>query len=84
MIKESILCCDYCKKIIEKVRYLESIVFYEKDKKNLHFYFCSWKCFFNKMKKVKTDYFISLPILNYRKDKETIPASEFWKCIKRV
>ncbi len=55
--------CDQCKKPIVPYRNderLEVSVFHKQAEVE-HSYFCSWKCVFKFVKKLKTDHFFTLP-----------------------
>jgi predicted nucleic acid-binding Zn ribbon protein len=83
MVKDSVVCCDFCKKILKETKYLNSTVFTTQNSEAVNYYFCSWKCFFKKMRNIKCNYFVSMPMLHYAKE-DGVPASEFWKYIKKL
>jgi len=82
--------CDECRKPIEYEvwgkshhDYLEITVFHNSSDSTEHLHLCSWKCVAKKLRKVKSDYFVSLPFLHYEKD--TVPgqrASDFLKLVR--
>ena len=62
--------CDQCKKPIQPYgnndERLEVTVFTHADGSNTkHYLFCSWRCVFAFLEKVRTDYFISLPYVSF-------------------
>lgn len=77
--------CDVCKKPIDyggqQRQYLKADVF-RRDKETQSLEFCSWKCALQGLKKVKTDYFISLPFLHYDDHQKGIRAKDFFDAIK--
>jgi len=78
--------CDNCKKPIilnsNSYRYLEANVFSKSEKEAERLQFCSWKCVFAKLRKVKSKYFITLPELFFDINKEGMTVKDFWECIK--
>ena len=86
IISEEVYGCDNCKKEIDMSKpesdYLKLQVFYQIAGVD-HLEFCSWKCLFKKAKKLKSDYFISLPFLHFDgKFKNGCQSKDFWKYIK--
>lgn len=85
MIQDELYGCDNCKKEIGDATkgltdYLEITAHYQKgDSKRLHF--CSWSCALTKLKKLKTDYFISLPFLSFDNKVKGQRPSDFWDAI---
>jgi hypothetical protein len=64
--------CDTCKKPIRNLAYdstkthndyLDFTVF-STDNNTTRYEFCTWKCALKKLKTIKTDYFINLPLLH--------------------
>lgn len=86
-ISDDVYGCDECKKVIDfnkkDVEYLEITVFNnDLDRDASRHQLCSWECVFNYLPKVESDYFVSLPYLNYDKEGET-SADAFFKALKR-
>lgn len=84
--------CDNCKTPINLIsgngkhrEYLEVTVFKEGAGSAKHLQFCSWKCVFAKLPKIKCDYFIDLPYLNYDGEvPEGQRAKAFFEAIKEL
>jgi len=76
--------CDNCEKEMDDGS-LDLTVFKKKyNTENKRYELCSWKCVFEVLKKVKCNYFISLPLLTYDKDKPLEQSAEaFFKFIKK-
>ena len=90
VIQEKSYGCDCCKKPIDELLnsgntkhndYLQVTVFHDGNKAD-DFQFCSWVCVFKKLKKIKTNYFITLPYLAYDQKEKGQTVKDFWKCIK--
>ena len=77
--------CDECRKPIDfggKQRmYLQADVF-RNSKPTQGLQFCSWKCALNGLKKVKSDYFVSLPMLHYDDHQKGIRAKDFFDAVR--
>jgi len=84
--------CDECKKpiaiAVEGKRhhdYLQVTIFQNPAHSTSSYrQFCSWKCTLRNLRKVKCNYFISLPCLQFEKD--AVPGQrvkDFFKAIKR-
>jgi hypothetical protein len=77
--------CDMCKQEIDMNMpgrdYLDATIFTHGDAA-VHLQFCSWVCCLNKLKKVKTDSFISLPFLSFDTKSPRMHAREFFKLMK--
>jgi hypothetical protein len=74
--------CDVCKKEInleEKSPYLDLTVFHN-DGTTESYQLCSWVCCLRKLKEVKTDYFVSMPMLHFDERGPT-GARAFFKAI---
>lgn len=83
--KQRIYGCDNCKVVIDMnnsdSQYLESIIHYNNDEsKRMHY--CSWGCFGENVKKQKSDYFISLPFVNFDVKKKGLRAKDFFDILK--
>ena len=80
--------CDLCQKPInlydaDKDRnYLMLTVFFNGNKEAVHKHYCSWVCCLKELRKIKTDYFVSLPYLHYDEKAVGMKAADFLKCIK--
>jgi hypothetical protein len=79
--------CDQCGKEIDlnkkNIEYLESVIFsHAENRESKRVQFCSWKCCLKFLKKTKTDYFISLPYLNFENKQKGIHARDFFKLVK--
>lgn len=79
--------CDTCKTNIDYLSggedrdYLEVTVFHSNNESR-HFQFCSWACVLDKLKTIKTDYFISLPFLKFDSNVKSLGVEGFWAAIK--
>jgi len=87
LIKDEEYGCDTCKTNIhylsgnDEREYLEITIFHhDNDTDRLHF--CSWACLFEKLKTLKTDYFISLPYLMFDSNVKSLGVEGFWEAIK--
>ena len=84
-IQERVYGCDNCKKVIDlnkkRIDWLEVTVFHQGSKAD-HHHLCSWKCVIRFVRKVKSDYFITLPFLHYNKGSPETRASAFLKLVK--
>jgi len=89
-ISEDTYGCDNCRKPISVEinnkrhnDYLQATVFSNSaSSESEHLEFCSWECALKKLREVKSDYFITLPYLQYEKD--CVPgqsAADFFKAI---
>ena len=86
LIQQELFGCDNCKKKFGSAKdgmgdYLELTV-HEHNGKHHRMEFCSWGCVFKKLKTVKTDYFVSLPFLNFDVKTKGQTPKDFWKAIK--
>jgi hypothetical protein len=79
--------CDACKKPIvfdqEERAYLDVTVFQQGDNVT-HYQLCSWKCVFELLKTVSSNYFVSLPYLLFDAKNERLNANGFFKAIKNL
>lgn len=87
IIQQEVYGCDVCKKEIDLnkkgAEYLDATVFHhDQEKAAEHMHFCSWRCVIRGLKKVKTDYFISLPFLHYGSGAKGLMAKDFFKFMK--
>jgi hypothetical protein len=87
LVEEEKICCDTCKKEIDQKKsvVLDCTAFWHHGPKDTErFIFCSWICFFKKMRNYKTDYFISFPSLHFdeHEKQQGVRAKDFWKWIK--
>ncbi len=81
-VSNDIYGCDQCKKEFEENReYLQYTIHFQEGEAERH-EFCSWKCVLKSLKKVKTDYFVSMPFLHYDKGTAGTRAKDFLKAIK--
>lgn len=85
LVKDRAYGCDNCQKEVDFQKnqsYLSATVFYH-DSEAEHLHLCSWSCALEKLRTVKTDYFIDLPMLMFDDDKaDGCTAADFWKAIK--
>lgn len=61
---------------------LTMTVFHKDGSAAEHMHFCSWKCCVKALRKVKTDYFISLPFLHYDGSQKGLGAQDFFALLK--
>ena len=84
-ISQEVYGCDECKGVIDlnkpKMHYLEFTIFKNKGNSERHI-ICSWKCFAENIKKVKTDYFVSLPFLNFDINQKGLRSRDFIEILK--
>lgn len=77
--------CDECRKPIdregEQRQYLRVGVF-KHGEETRHLEFCSWRCCAKGLRKVKTDYFVSLPFLHYDERQKGIRAQDFFALLR--
>ena len=73
LVEHEVHGCDHCAVEIQEHTNedgkLEVVVFYH-DKESEHLCFCSWGCVLAHLSEIETDYFISLPCLNFDTPKE--------------
>jgi hypothetical protein len=85
LLKDETYGCDECGKPINfpniERNFLEMAVFSHTEETK-HFQFCSWKCCLKKGKKLKPDYFISLPYLSFDEKQKGLRAEDFWRLVK--
>jgi hypothetical protein len=77
--------CDECRKPIdrggEQRQYLQATVFkHGEESKRLEF--CSWRCCLKGLRKVKSDYFVSLPFLHYDERQKGVRARDFFTLLR--
>jgi hypothetical protein len=80
--------CDECKKPIQRDvkgshhTYLKADIFRQGGATG-HLEFCSWTCCLKGLKKVRTDYFVSLPYLIYDdQDAKGLRAKDFFAAVR--
>lgn len=88
-ISDEVYGCDQCRKPIamdvsgkRHNDYLDLTVHYLGGEGSVSHQFCSWACLFEFLPTIKTDYFVSLPFLQY--ESYALPgqrASDFMECI---
>ena len=89
LIKDEEYGCDTCKTNIDYLsgskerEYMEITVFHYGDKTD-RYQFCSWACMFEKLKNIKTDYFVSLPYLKFDSNVKSLGVEGFWAAIKEL
>ena len=87
LIKDEEYGCDTCGTNIkfldsgDDVEYLDITVHHQNDNTN-RLHFCSWACVFEKLRTIKTDYFISLPFLMFNTNVKSLGVEGFWAAIK--
>jgi hypothetical protein len=77
--------CDQCKKPIVPFGNDERLdvgVFYL-HKATKHFYFCSWRCVFNFVMRLKTDHFFTLPYVVFDHKIKGRRAVDFFREVRR-
>ena len=74
--------CDNCKKVIDLNKkatdWLEVTIF-NQNREADHCQLCSWKCVIKFVRKIKSDYFVTLPFLHYDKGPPQTRASAFFR-----
>jgi len=85
-VRDGAVGCDNCGKELDlskpEIEYIDATVHRHNGEETEPLYFCSWKCCLITLKKVKTDYFISLPFLSFDNKKRGLEASDFFKLLK--
>lgn len=85
LIQDEVYGCDECLKEIDmndpESNYLDAAIFHHKDR-NESKHYCSWKCALTNLRKVKTDYFIKLPFLNFDSTKKGLRPQDFFALMK--
>jgi len=80
LVSEEVFGCDQChKKTSDEV--LQVNVFFKNDVTD-NYHFCSWACVLKKLKRLKSDYFIDLPLLHFDGAPKGQRPVDFWKAIK--
>lgn len=92
VLQEESYGCDGCEKpmddqldrnnIHKKHRDHLDITIFRNDGGNQTLNFCSWACLFKYLPTVRTDYFVSLPYLNYEDGWPGTTAKDFFNLIK--
>ena len=85
LVKNKAYGCDNCDKEIDLAEgheYLDATVFRHNDEDTDHLVFCSWKCCIETLRVVKTDYFITLPMLSFDGKEEGMQPEDFFKMFK--
>jgi len=65
------------------VDFLEISVYFNNNDP-IHYYCCSWQCVFEKLKTIESDYFITLPYLQFDTKAKGCRVKDFWKAIKNL
>lgn len=77
--------CDECRKPIDfegKQRQHLQVTVFRNNKPTESLEFCSWVCCLKGLKKINSDYFVSLPMLHYDDHQKGIRAKDFFDAIK--
>jgi hypothetical protein len=91
MSQEESFGCDECKRPIDEQLntnnskhrdHLQVAVFRNNREGAEHLHFCSWRCVLAHLPKIKTDYFVSLPFLQYDGSWPGTTAADFFKALK--
>jgi len=59
--------CDSCAEQLPHEP-LELTVWENRESKPISYHFCSWRCVFDYLPTISSDYFVSLPYLHYDRD----------------
>ncbi len=82
LLKEETYGCNECRKEIDiDGSRLEVTVFSNTNAAERR-HFCSWKCVVKNIRKIKTDYFVSLPYLLYDDAPKGMRVADFIKLLK--
>lgn len=85
LVSDEIHGCDTCKTEIDfndkDVEYLRLIVFQQEDNSE-YFHFCSWKCVFEFLPRIKSNYFVDLPYLSYDSKDDKLSAKAFFEAVR--
>lgn len=77
-ISDEVYGCDECRTEIDREKsYLEATIF-QQEGDSEHRQYCSWKCVVKNLRKVKSDYFVSLPFLHYDQKQKGLRAKDFF------
>jgi len=79
--------CDQCSKTIKPYGNDDErldVTVHDHTSSAKHFYFCSWSCVFKFARKVKTDYFFTLPYVSFDNRIVGRRAKDFLKEIKKI
>ena len=80
--------CDTCKKVLDmnkpEADYLRASIHRHSPGTTDDLTCCSWKCMVKALRKVKTDYFVSLPFLHYDATQKGMRAKDFFDLMRRV
>ena len=79
--------CDTCKKVIDtnnpEREYLSATVHKKGADRATDIQCCSWRCMAKALRKVKTNYFVSMPFLMYEKAAKGMRAQDFFALLKK-
>jgi hypothetical protein len=83
---EPVYACDCCKKEFgHDEMYDRFNVFHNREDGiadyTEEFLLCSWDCFFKLLPKIKTNYFVSMPMLSYEEKAKGLTVKDFWKAV---
>ena len=80
--------CDTCRKILDmnqpKADYLRANVHRHGDTASEEIICCSWVCMVKALRKVKSDYFVSLPFLHFDDTPKGMRADDFFALIRKT
>jgi hypothetical protein len=82
-ISDDVYGCDECRAVIDSTsrQYLDPVV-HRHDATPERLQFCSWACCMKGLRKVKTDYFVSLPMLLFDEKTPGLRPQDFFAELK--
>lgn len=86
-VSETVYGCDECKKEIPKFPNESSrldLTIFHNSGETEHLHFCSWRCVLKHVPKIKSDYFVTLPMLYFDQGTKNRTAKDFIKIIKKL
>lgn len=84
LIREEEYGCDYCKKPFTDGCLEVTVFSRETSEDSKRYQFCSWMCCLKTTKKIKSDYFLELPMLSFDSVPKGRRAKDFWAAIKEL
>lgn len=89
LVSNEVYGCDTCKKVLDmnkpEADYLRASIHRHAQSGNSdEIICCSWACMLKALRKVKSDYFVSLPFLHFDKTPKGMRAEDFFKLFRRV
>lgn len=89
LVRDEAYGCDACGMEIDlsakrNNNYLDITVFrHDTESEPQHLHYCSWKCLFDALPKIRTDYFVSLPYISYDDKSKRTGKNAFFAELKK-